>query len=138
MRALFLLLLPVLPVMALDEASWKSALDSDEVARWQSSREELSLSRYSSLSLEVKRNDSGEATLAPYHRLNLTPDKRVSVGFENLRPRVKFRAGTMDTAVKLRGDGIKVQLTPSDKTIPMQIELKITDDESSLKFDYRF
>lgn len=31
-----------------------------------------------------------------------------------------------------------MQFNPSDKTIPLQIELKITDDESMMRLDYRF
>lgn len=138
MRVLILLFLPVLSAMALDAASWKSVSDNETLTQIKTQEDLLQINRYSSLSLEVKREASGEEVITPYHRLNLTPDKRVSVGFENLRPRIKFRAGTMDTSVKLRGDGLKVQLTPSDKTIPMQIELKLTDGESSLRFDYRF
>ncbi len=44
----------------------------------------------------------------------------------------------MNTALRLRGDGIKMQFNPVDKTIPLQIEIKVTDDESSLRLDYRF
>ncbi len=31
-----------------------------------------------------------------------------------------------------------MQFNPVDKTIPLQIEIKVTDDESSLRLDYRF
>jgi hypothetical protein len=44
----------------------------------------------------------------------------------------------MNTAVKLRGDGVKMQFNPTDKKIPLQVEIKLTDDESSLRFDYKF
>ena len=44
----------------------------------------------------------------------------------------------MNTAIKLRGNGVKLQLNPVDKSIPLEIELKVTNDESSLRVDYRF
>ena len=40
--------------------------------------------------------------------------------------------------VSIQRVGVKMQFNPTDKTIPLQIELKITDDESMMRFDYRF
>ncbi|MFB2864103.1 hypothetical protein [Aeromonas sp. MdU4] len=108
---------------------WRSTLDSNDL---------LKAPRPLSFGIEVTTDNYGNQKVTSYQQLNLTPEKSVSLSFDRYKPRVKFRAGSMNTAIKLRGDGIKMQFNPVDKTIPLQIELKVTDDESSLRVDYRF
>ncbi|PJG57431.1 hypothetical protein [Aeromonas cavernicola] len=108
---------------------WRSTLDTNDL---------LKAPKPLSFGIEVTTDNYGNQRVTSYQQLNLTPEKGVSLSFERYKPRVKFKAGGMQTAIKLRGDGVKVQLSPVDKTIPLQVELKVTDDESSLRLDYRF
>jgi len=88
--------------------------------------------------VDIITDSNGGKQISAYQKLNLTAEKSVSLSFEKQRPRIKFNAGGINTSVKLRGDGVKMQFNPTDKTIPLQIEVKITDDESMMRFDYRF
>lgn len=108
---------------------WRSSLDTNDL---------LKAPKPLSFGIEVTTDNFGNQQVTSYPQLNLTPEKSVSLSFERYKPRVKFKAGSMHTAIKLRGDGVKLQFNPVDKTIPLQIELKVTDDESSLRLDYRF
>lgn len=108
---------------------WRSSLDTNDL---------LKAPKPLSFGIEVITDNYGNQKVTSYQQLNLTPEKSVSLSFDRYKPRVKFRTGSMNTAIKLRGDGIKMQFNPVDKTIPLQIELKVTDDESSLRLDYRF
>ncbi|MDO2950737.1 hypothetical protein [Aeromonas simiae] len=144
MRLLLALMLISLPAMGLekpDVTAWKQAQELPNNAPLETSLDSNGLlgrsSRYS-MGLDVKIDRNGQQTITPYHQLNLTPEKSVSLLFEHYKPRVKFKAGGINTAVKLRGDGLKLQFNPTDKRIPLQVEVKLTDDESSLRFDYRF
>ncbi|MFC5704917.1 hypothetical protein [Aeromonas eucrenophila] len=83
-------------------------------------------------------DSNGARSITPYQKLNLTAEKSVSLSFEKHKPRIKFNAGGINTAIKLRGDGVKMQFNPTDRTIPLQVELKVTNDESKVTFDYRF
>ncbi|MGL5949618.1 MAG: hypothetical protein ACRCYV_11450 [Aeromonas sp.] len=108
---------------------WQSDLNSAEL---------LNTPQPLSFGIEVSVDNFGKQTLRSYHQLNLKPQKGVSLSFEEHKPKIKFKAGGMDTAIKLRSDGVKLQLRPIDKSVPLKVELKITDDESSLQMDYRF
>ncbi|PKQ81715.1 hypothetical protein AOX56_10510 [Aeromonas sobria] len=108
---------------------WRSSLDTNDL---------LKAPKALSFSIEVSTDSVGNQKITSYPQLNLTPEKSVSLSVERFRPKVKFKAGGMHTSVRLRGDGLKMQFSPLDKTIPLQIELKLTDDESSLRLDYRF
>lgn len=108
---------------------WRSSLDTNDL---------LKAPKPLSFGIDVATDNYGNQRVTSYPQLNLTPEKSVSLSFERYKPRVKFQAGGMHTAIKLRGDGVKMQFNPVDKTIPLQIELKVTDDESSLRVDYRF
>ncbi|WP_042010657.1 hypothetical protein [Aeromonas fluvialis] len=108
---------------------WRSSLDTNAL---------LKAPKPLSFGIEVTTDNFGNQKLTSYQQLNLTPEKRVSLSVDRFRPKVKFKAGGMNTALRLRGDGIKLQFNPVDKTIPLQIEIKVTDDESSLRLDYRF
>jgi len=108
---------------------WRSSLDTNDL---------LNAPKPLSFGIEVTTDNFGNQKVTSYQQLNLTPEKSVSLSFERYKPRVKFKAGSMHTAIKLRGDGVKMQFNPVDKTIPLQIEIKVTDDESSLRVDYRF
>ncbi|TNJ20730.1 hypothetical protein CF111_14870 [Aeromonas sobria] len=108
---------------------WRSSLDTNDL---------LKAPKALSFGIEVSTDSVGNQKITSYPQLNLTPEKSVSLSVERFRPKVKFKAGGMHTSVRLRGDGLKMQFSPLDKTIPLQIELKLTDDESSLRLDYRF
>ena len=108
---------------------WRSSLDTNDL---------LKTPNPLSFGIEVTTDNFGNQKVTSYQQLDLTLEKSVSLSFERHKPRVKFKAGGMHTAIKLRGDGVKLQFNPIDKTIPLQIELKVTDDESSLRIDYRF
>lgn len=145
MRAMLMLLLISSGVMAIDrpvaQRAWKEAPPQTPTQTWQSSLDTndlLKAPRPLSFGVEITTDNLGNQTITHYQKLNLTPEKSVSLAFENYKPKIKFKAGGMNTAVKLRGDGVKVQFNPTDKTIPLQVELKVTDDESSLRFDYKF
>lgn len=147
MRATFLLLIFSSSIMALDrpidnawltpppqsaeppKQVWRSNIDTNDL---------LKAPKPLSLGVDLMTDSDGNQRITPYQKLNLTAEKSVSLSFEKHKPRIKFNAGGINTAVKLRGDGVKMQFNPSDKTIPLQVELKVTDDESMVRFDYRF
>lgn len=108
---------------------WRSTLDTNDL---------LKAPKPLSFGIEVTTDNYGNQQITSYPQLNLTPEKSVSLSFERYKPKVKFRTGTINTAIKLRGNGVKLQLNPVDKSIPLEIELKVTNDESSLRVDYRF
>lgn len=108
---------------------WRSGLDTNDL---------LKAPKALSFGIEVSTDSVGNQKITSYPQLNLAPEKSVSLSVERFRPKVKFKAGGMHTSVRLRGDGLKMQFSPLDKAIPLQIELKLTDDESSLRLDYRF
>lgn len=109
--------------------TWQSTLDTNDL---------LKQPKPLSLGVDITTDSNGNRQITPYQKLNLTAEKSVSLSFEKQKPRIKFNAGGINTSLKLRGDGVKMQFNPSDKTIPLQIELKITDDESMMRLDYRF
>ncbi|QXB55050.1 MULTISPECIES: hypothetical protein [Aeromonas] len=147
MRATFILLIVSSSTMALDrpienawltpppqheqpaKQTWQSTLDTNDL---------LKTPKPLSLGVDIITDSNGGKQISAYQKLNLTAEKSVSLSFEKQRPRIKFNAGGINTSVKLRGDGVKMQFNPTDKTIPLQIEVKITDDESMMRFDYRF
>ena len=147
MRATFILLIVSSSTMALDrpienawltpppqheqpaEQTWQSTLDTNDL---------LKTPKPLSLGVDIITDSNGGKQISAYQKLNLTAEKSVSLSFEKQKPRIKFNAGGINTSVKLRGDGVKMQFNPTDKTIPLQIEVKITDDESMMRFDYRF
>ena len=147
MRATFILLIFSSSTMALDrpidnawltpppqheppaKQTWQSTIDTNDL---------LKSPKPLSLGVDIMTDSNGTQRITAYQKLNLTAEKSVSLSFEKHKPRIKFNAGGIHTSVKLRGDGVKMQFNPTDKTIPLQIELKITDDESMMRFDYRF
>ena len=147
MRATFILLIVSSSTMALDrpienawltpppqheqpaKQTWQSTLDTNDL---------LKTPKPLSLGVDIITDSNGGKQISAYQKLNLTAEKSVSLSFEKHKPRIKFNAGGINTSVKLRGDGVKMQFNPTDKTIPLQIEVKITDDESMMRFDYRF
>ncbi|MGL5661104.1 MAG: hypothetical protein ACRDCX_07770 [Aeromonas sp.] len=91
-----------------------------------------------SFGIEVSTDRLGHQRIRSYPQLNLSQEKRVSLSVDRFRPKLKFKTGGMQAAIRLRGDGVKLQFKPIDKRMPLQMELKLTDDESSLRLDYRF
>ena len=147
MRATFILLIVSSSALALDrpidnawltkppqheppaKQVWTSNLDTNDL---------LKAPKPLSFGLDIVTDSNGNSQVTPYQKLNLTAEKSVSLSFEKHKPRIKFNAGGLNTAVKLRGDGVKMQFTPTDKSIPLQVEIKVTDDESKVTFYYRF
>ena len=147
MRATFILLIFSSTAMALDrpienawltpppqsaqpaKQTWKSNLDTNDL---------LKAPKPLSFGVDIMTDSNGNSQLTPYQKLNLTAEKSVSLSFEQHKPRIKFNAGGIKTTLKLRGDGVKMQFNPTDQSIPVQVELKVTDNESKVSFDYRF
>ena len=92
---------------------WRSSLDTNDL---------LKAPKPLSFGIEVSTDNFGNQKITSYPQLNLTPEKSVSLSVERFRPKVKFKAGGMNTAVRLRGDGIKMQFHPVDKTTPPPID----------------
>ena len=147
MRATFILLIFSSSTMALDrpidnawltpppqfeqpaKQTWRSTIDTNDL---------LKSPKPLSLGVDIMTDSNGTQRITAYQKLNLTAEKSVSLSFEQHKPRIKFKAGGMNTSIKLRGNGVKLEFSPTDRSIPLDIELKLTDGESSLRFDYRF
>ena len=147
MRATFILLIVSSSALALDrpidnawltkppqheppaKQVWTSNLDTNDL---------LKAPKPLSFGLDIVTDSNGNSQVTPYQKLNLTAEKSVSLSFEQHKPRIKFKTAGMNTSIKLRGNGVKLEFSPTDRTIPLDIELKLTDGESSLRFDYRF
>ncbi|WP_421157612.1 hypothetical protein [Aeromonas dhakensis] len=146
MRAIVTLLLISSNVMAIDrpvENAWPQLPPSTQPASqvWQSTLDTndlLKAPKPLSFGMDVVTDSNGNSQVTPYQKLNLTAEKSVSLSFEQHKPRIKFKTAGMNTSLKLRSNGVKLEFSPTDRTIPLDIELKITDGESSLRFDYRF
>ncbi|HDX8364973.1 MULTISPECIES: hypothetical protein [Aeromonas] len=146
MRAIVTLLLISSNVMAIDrpvENAWPQLPPSSQPASqvWQSTLDTndlLKAPKPLSFGMDVVTDSNGNSQVTPYQKLNLTAEKSVSLSFEQHKPRIKFKTAGMNTSLKLRSNGVKLEFSPTDRTIPLDIELKLTDGESSLRFDYRF
>ncbi|MBQ4680127.1 hypothetical protein ACSZME_00540 [Aeromonas dhakensis] len=146
MRAIVTLLLISSNVMAIDrpvENAWPQLSPSTQPASqvWQSTLDTndlLKAPKPLSFGMDVVTDSNGNSQVTPYQKLNLTAEKSVSLSFEQHKPRIKFKTAGMNTSLKLRSNGVKLEFSPTDRTIPLDIELKLTDGESSLRFDYRF
>ncbi|HDZ8832997.1 hypothetical protein OB956_04520 [Aeromonas dhakensis] len=146
MRAIVTLLLISSNVMAMDrpvENAWPQLPASSQPASqvWQSTLDTndlLKAPKPLSFGMDVVTDSNGNSQVTPYQKLNLTAEKSVSLSFEQHKPRIKFKTAGMNTSLKLRSNGVKLEFSPTDRTIPLDIELKLTDGESSLRFDYRF
>ncbi|WP_336289291.1 hypothetical protein [Aeromonas dhakensis] len=146
MRAIVTLLLISSNVMAIDrpvENAWPQLPPSTQTASqvWQSTLDTndlLKAPKPLSFGMDVVTDSNGNSQVTPYQKLNLTAEKSVSLSFEQHKPRIKFKTAGMNTSLKLRSNGVKLEFSPTDRTIPLDIELKLTDGESSLRFDYRF
>lgn len=146
MRAIVTLLLISSHVMAIDrpvENAWPQLPPSTQPASqvWQSTLDTndlLKAPKPLSFGMDVVTDSNGNSQVTPYQKLNLTAEKSVSLSFEQHKPRIKFKTAGMNTSLKLRSNGVKLEFSPTDRTIPLDIELKLTDGESSLRFDYRF
>ncbi|MFQ2298679.1 hypothetical protein ACK32U_02860 [Aeromonas dhakensis] len=146
MRAIVTLLLISSNVMAIDrpvENAWPQLPPSTQPASqvWQSTLDTndlLKAPKLLSFGMDVVTDSNGNSQVTPYQKLSLTAEKSVSLSFEQHKPRIKFKTAGMNTSLKLRSNGVKLEFSPTDRTIPLDIELKLTDGESSLRFDYRF
>ncbi|HDX8360492.1 TPA: hypothetical protein RQN15_004289 [Aeromonas hydrophila] len=146
MRAIVTLLLISSNAMAVDrpvENVWPQLPPSSQQASqvWRSNvdtNDLLKAPKPLSFGMDIVTDSDGNSQVTPYQKLNLTAEKSVSLSFEQHKPRIKFKTAGMNTSIKLRGNGVKLEFSPTDRTIPLDIELKLTDGESSLRFDYRF
>ncbi len=94
-------------------------------------------SRYG-LDIELNPTADGNQRLTAYPSLKLTPQSSVSLSLKNFRPRLNFERGGLKTSLRLRGDGIKLNIRPSNPETRLEFDIKITDDESRLDCKYRF
>ncbi|ATG74851.1 hypothetical protein CGX12_09705 [Zobellella denitrificans] len=90
------------------------------------------------LDLELRENEDGNARLAAYPRLQLTPESSVSLSIKDYRPNLNLEGDGYKTSLRLRGDGVKLSIRPRDPRNRLEVDLKITDDESSLDLRYKF
>ncbi len=90
------------------------------------------------LDIELQPTADGNQRLAAYPSLKLTPQSSVSLSLKNFRPRLNFEGGGFRTSLRLRGNGIKLNIRPSDPDTRLEFDLKITGDESRLDCKYRF
>ncbi|MBM7455814.1 hypothetical protein HNR62_001693 [Oceanisphaera litoralis] len=90
------------------------------------------------LDIELQPTADGNQRLAAYPSLQLTPQSSVSLSLKSFRPRLNFERAGFKTSVRLRGDGLKLNIRPSDPDTRLEFDIKITDDESRLDCKYRF
>ncbi|PSJ46205.1 hypothetical protein C7H85_06055 [Zobellella endophytica] len=90
------------------------------------------------LDIELRENEEGRARLAAYPRLQLTPQSSVSLSLKDYRPNLNFDGRRYKASLRLRGDGVKLSIRPTDPRNRLEIDLKVTDDESGLDLRYKF
>jgi hypothetical protein len=62
----------------------------------------------------------------------------VSLSIKDYRPNLNLEGDGYKTSLRLRGDGVKLSIRPRDPRNRLEVDLKITDDESSLDLRYKF
>lgn len=100
----------------------------------------VSLSRYE-FNVELRPNGSlngGNQRLSAYPSLKLTPQSSVGFSLKNFNPRFDIERAGFKTSLRLRGDGIKLNIRPADPNNRLEFNIKITDDESRLDVTYRY
>lgn len=90
------------------------------------------------INFEWQPTPDGTAGLSAYPVLQLTPQSSVGFSLKSFRPRFDFEGGGFKTSMRLRGDGIKLNIRPADPTNRLELDIKITDDESRLDLTYRY
>ncbi|WP_375057688.1 hypothetical protein [Zobellella sp. DQSA1] len=90
------------------------------------------------LDIELRENEDGNARLAAYPRLQLTPESSVSLSLKDYRPNLNLEGSGYKTSLRLRGDGVKLNIRPKDPRNRLEVDIKVTDDESSLDLRYKF
>ncbi|WP_417618133.1 hypothetical protein [Oceanisphaera sp.] len=90
------------------------------------------------MNIELRPTPNGMPQLHAYPSLQLTPQSSVGLSLKNLRPRFDFESGGFKTSMRLRGDGIKLNIRPADPDNRLEFDIKITDDESRLDLTYRY
>lgn len=90
------------------------------------------------LNFEWQPTPDGTSGLNAYPLLKLTPQSSVGFSLKNFRPRFDFEGGGFKTSMRLRGNGIKLNIRPADPTNRLEFDIKITDDESRLDLTYRY
>lgn len=82
--------------------------------------------------------NSSNPRLSAYPSLPLSSQSSLGLSFNNFRPRLNFDRDGLKTSVKLRGDGIKLNFRPTAISTQLEIDLKITDDESRFDLTYKY
>ncbi|MGO4998200.1 hypothetical protein [Oceanisphaera sp. W20_SRM_FM3] len=82
--------------------------------------------------------NSGNPRLSAYSNFQLSPQSSLGLSLKNLSPRLKFDRPGLQTELKFRGDGIKLNFRPTAISNQLEIDVKITDDESRLDLTYRY
>ncbi|WP_116472355.1 hypothetical protein [Zobellella maritima] len=123
-----LLLIPLsLPAETFD---WRFSLDPRNLIS-------ESPTRYG-VDIELQGDQEGASRVNAFPRLQLTPQSSVSLSIKNYRPNLNVEGRRYKSSLRLRGDGVKVRIRPVDPQNQLEIDIKVTDDESSLGLRYKF
>ena len=76
--------------------------------------------------------------LSAYQSYQLSPQSSLGMSFKSLKPRLNFDRAGLQTSLQLRGDGIKLNFRPTAISDQLQLDVKITDDESRLDLTYKY
>ncbi|WP_445397230.1 hypothetical protein [Zobellella sp. An-6] len=91
------------------------------------------------LDIELQENTDGRRNrFAAAPRLQLTPESSVSLSLKDYRPNLNLDGDGYRTSLRLRGDGVKLRIRPKDPRNRLEVDIKVTDDESSLDLRYKF
>lgn len=90
------------------------------------------------LDVELQGNQQGENQVDASPSFQLTPQSSVSLSIKNYRPNLNVEGRRYKSSLRLRGDGFKVRIRPIDPKNQLEIDIKVTDDESSLGLRYKF
>ncbi|MFD1007742.1 MULTISPECIES: hypothetical protein [Oceanisphaera] len=90
------------------------------------------------LNFELTPTTDGQQKIIAYPSLTLTPQSSLGLSLKNFRPRLDFEQGGFKTSLRLRGNGIKLNIRPTALSNRLEFDIKITDDESRLDFTYRY
>ncbi|MBL1378322.1 hypothetical protein [Zobellella iuensis] len=90
------------------------------------------------LDIELRENEDGNARLTAYPRLQLSTESSVSLSMKDYRPNLNLDGGGYKASLRLRGDGVRLNIRPRDPRNHLEMDIKVTDDESSLDLRYKF
>ncbi|GAA3536314.1 hypothetical protein GCM10022394_14910 [Zobellella aerophila] len=128
-RLYFVLLIIPLSLPA-ETFNWRFSLDPRNLIS-------ESPARYG-MDIELQENQEGANRVRAFPRLQLTPQSSVSLSIKNYRPNLNVDGRRYKSSLRLRGDGVKVRIRPTDPKNNLEIDIKVTDDESLLGLRYKF